>query len=130
MAEKKPLILIVDDEENFREIFSTRLSAEGFRTETAQNGKQAVEFAKRDHPDLILMDVKMPEMDGIEAFMRLQGDSQMQGVRILFLTNLGDPRTDLQEINRRLSKEMGAVGYFKKTDDLDSLVERIKNLVQ
>jgi len=73
------------NEENFREIFSTRLSAEGFRTETAQNGKQAVEFAKRDHPDLILMDVKMPEMDGIEAFMRLQGDSQMQGVRILFL---------------------------------------------
>jgi len=130
MAEKKPLILVVDDEANFREIFSTKLTMAGFRTEMAENGKQAIEKARRDRPDIVLMDVKMPEMDGIEAFMRLKEDADTDSIKVLFLTNLGDPRADIQEINRRLSKEMGAVGYFKKTDDLDLLIERIKNLVQ
>lgn len=130
MEGKKPLILAVDDDANFREILTAKLEAEGFRVDTAENGKIALEKAKHERPELVLMDVKMPEMDGIEAFFRLKEDPEIDGLKVLFLTNLGDPRIDLQEINRRLSKEMGAVGYFKKTDDLDSLVERIKNLVQ
>ena len=130
MAENKPLVLVVDDEENFREIFSAKLGAAGFQVETASNGAESIQKAKALKPNLILMDVKMPGMDGVEAFMKLQADPETENFRILFLTNLGDSREELQEVNRRLSKEMGAVGYFKKTDDLDYLVERIKNLVQ
>lgn len=56
----QPLILIVDDEENFREIFSAKLTAAGFRTETADGGEAAIAKAVIVKPDLILMDVKMP----------------------------------------------------------------------
>jgi CheY-like chemotaxis protein len=126
----QPLILIVDDEPAFREIFSAKLGADGFRTETAENGQIGVEKAKQLKPNLILMDVKMPVMDGPSAVLKLREDPETKDIKVAFLTSLGDPRMEMQEINRKFSEDFGAQGYLKKTDDLDTLNEKIKEFLK
>lgn len=125
-----PLILIVDDEPAFREIFSTTLGAHGYRTETAENGQLGIEKAKQLKPDLILMDVKMPVMDGPSAVLKLREDPETKNMKVAFLTSLGDPRQEMQEINQKFSEDFGAQGYLKKTDDLSGLNEKIKGFLQ
>ncbi|HUX35714.1 MAG TPA: response regulator [Candidatus Paceibacterota bacterium] len=127
--EKKSLILIVDDEAYFREIFSKKLMAEGFDIGTAENGKDAIEKAKQLKPDLVLMDVKMAEMDGVEALMKIKEGQETKNMKVAFLTSFGNPEEDVHNLSPRYSKEMGAVGYIRKTDDLDSLVSKVKELV-
>jgi twitching motility two-component system response regulator PilH len=125
MAEQK-LILIVDDEPAFREIFSAKFGADGFRVETAENGQIGVEKAKALKPDLILMDVNMSVMDGPTAVLKLRDDPETKDLKVVFLTNLGDPQKEMQELNHKFSQDFGAQGYLKKTDDLDALNERVK----
>jgi CheY-like chemotaxis protein len=124
-----PLILIVDDEPAFREIFSVKLTADGFRVETAENGAIALDKAKALKPDLILMDVKMPIMDGATAVLRLRDDPDTKGIKVVFLTSLGEPQAEMEEMHRRVSTEFGVQGYLRKTDDLDTLVEKIKGFL-
>ena len=123
------LILVVDDDPNFIEIFSVKLSSLGYAIETAHDGAEGIEKAKRLKPDLILMDVQMPTMNGIEALIKLKENAATAHIPVLFLTALGDPRTEVQDINRRLSREMGAVGYLKKGEDLNTLVDYVKNFL-
>ncbi len=125
-----PLILIIDDDPNFLEIFSVKLTAEGFRVETALNAEEGRTKTVSLKPNLVLMDVQMPGMNGAEAMMKLKADPATNGVPILFLTALGDPNVDAREIDRRFSKEVGAVGYLKKTDDLNTMAEYIRNFVK
>ena len=91
MAEQK-LILIVDDEPAFREIFGAKFAADGFRIETAENGQIGIEKAKALKPDLILMDVNMPVMDGATAVLKFRDDPETKDLKVVFLTNLGDPQ--------------------------------------
>jgi CheY-like chemotaxis protein len=126
----QPLILIVDDEPDFREIFSLKLKQLGYRIETASNGAECITKAKTLKPNLILMDVHMPTMDGATAVLRLRDDPTTAGIKIAFLTSLGDPRTEMQEVNSKFSEDFGAQGYLKKTDDLDLLAEKIKGFLQ
>jgi CheY-like chemotaxis protein len=121
-----PLLLIVDDEPDFLEIFSAKFSAEGFRVETAHDGEDGIRKAKSLKPDLILMDVKMPGLSGVDAVLRLKDDPETKNIKVVFLTNLGDPREEMQAINRRLSTEVGAEGYLRKTDNLDALVDQVR----
>jgi CheY-like chemotaxis protein len=125
-----PLILIVDDDVNFLEIFGTKLTAAGFRVETAKDGSEAFQKAKQERPDLILMDVQMPRVNGVEALLKLKEDPDCKDMKVMFLTALGDPRFDAQEIHRRLAREIGAVGFLKKTEDLDVIADRIRTLLQ
>lgn len=128
---QQPLILLVDDEDYFREIFTKRLSAEGFRVETAKSGEEGVKKAKELKPDMILMDVKMPGMDGVAAMMAIKADPRAKDTKILFLTSAGemfggshDHKADI-----RAAEEMGAVGYVMKTDDLANLAEKIRSFL-
>jgi CheY-like chemotaxis protein len=126
----KKLILIVDDEAAFREIFSAKLTADGFSVDTAENGELGLEKAKKIKPDLILMDVRMPTMDGPTAVLKLRADPEIKDTKIAFLTSLGDPRMEMQEMNSKLSQDFGAQGYLRKTDDLDILDGRIKDFLK
>ena len=125
-----PLILIVDDDPDFLEIFSTRLGAAGMRTETASDGNAALLKAKELKPDLILMDMIMPGMTGAEVLMKLREESSDQKVKLVFLSNMGGAQPEAQEINKKYSQDAGAVGYLKKTDDLDLLVNQILGLLK
>ena len=126
---EQPLILIVDDEPDFLEIFGTKLRAEGFRVETAENGKVGFEKVKELKPDLVLMDVKMPVMDGATAVLKMREDPEIKNIKVAFLTSLGDPRLEMADINKKFSAQFGAQGYLKKTDDLDLLCTEIRELL-
>ena len=128
MAEQK-LILIVDDESDFREIFRIKLSAAGFRIETAENGEVALAKAKALKPDLILMDVRMPVIDGPTALLKLRDDPEIKDIKVVFLTSLGDPQEDMKQINSTISKDFGAQGYLRKTDDLNHLSDEVKKIL-
>jgi two-component system OmpR family response regulator len=80
-------------------------------------------------PDLILMDVNMPVLDGPSAVLKLRDDPATKDLKVTFLTNLGEPHEEIQELNEKFSEDFGAQGYLKKTDDLGSLVEKIKGLL-
>ncbi len=126
----QPLILVVDDEEAFREIFSMKLAADGYRVETAENGKVGVEKAKQLKPALVLMDVRMPVMDGPTAVLALRDDPETKDLKVVFLTSLGDPRLEMQEMNSKVAQDFGAMGYLRKTDDLNLLNDRITAFLQ
>lgn len=126
---KPLLILLVDDEGSFREIFSTKLRAEGFEVETAENGDEGVTKAARLKPDLILMDMEMPGLNGAGAVIKLRENPETKTTKIAFLTNYGEPQNGLHEADRHFAKELGAQEYVKKTDDLDTIVDRVKELL-
>jgi CheY-like chemotaxis protein len=125
----QPLILVVDDEADFREIFAAKLSAEGYQVETAENGEIGIQKAKQLKPSLILMDVNMPAMDGAATVLKLREDPEMKDIRVAFLTSLGDPQAEIQQLNVKLFEQFGVQGYLRKTDDLDALAEKIKQFL-
>lgn len=124
------LILIIDDEPDFREIFSTRLGAMGYRTEVAENAELGIQKAKQLKPNLILMDMRMPGMTGADALIKLKDDPETKDIKVLFLSNIGDPQPQAQEVGKMYAQQVGAAGYLRKTDDLDKLMEQIRAFIQ
>lgn len=124
-----PLILIVDDEPDFREIFATKLKEVGYNIETAENGEEGFEMAKKTKPDLVLMDMEMPVLNGAGAVLKFKGDSDTKDIKVVFLTNYGDPRIEMRDADVHFSHELGANDYLRKTDDLDRIVEKVKSFL-
>ena len=128
----QPLILIVDDELSFLEIFRAKLSEAGFRVETASSGREGIEKAKTLKPNLILLVVKMPEISVAEVLFKIKEDPAIKDIDVVFLTNFGDPRAEIaetQDVEVKFSKESGAKGYLRKTDDLDLIVAQVKSFL-
>ena len=90
MKKKDIKILLVDDDPDILEIVSYNLSQEGYKVHTANNGKDAITKAKKELPHLIIMDVMMPGMDGIEACEQIRKIPELQQVIITFLTARGE----------------------------------------
>ncbi|WP_164658430.1 response regulator transcription factor [Tropicibacter sp. Alg240-R139] len=114
-------ILVVDDDPRLRELLTLTLNRAGFQVVTASNGQQALISATRDNPDLIVLDVGLPELDGLEVCRRLR---QTSDVPILFLTARDD------EIDRILGLELGADDYVTKPFSPRELVARIKTILK
>lgn len=125
-----PLILIADDDKEFREILVSKLKSKGFATKTASDGEEAVKMARANQPDLVLMDVRMPGKDGVAAMLDLQQDPHTKDIKVMFISNLGDSWPAITEVNRRLAQQIGAVDYFKKGGNLDELIEKIHAKIQ
>jgi DNA-binding response OmpR family regulator len=118
MAEK---ILIVEDEESLSETLSYNLERQGYVVETAAEGHLALEMARTINPDLIIMDIMLPGLDGMEITRILRKES---GVPILMLTAQGD------EIDRVLGLELGADDYMPKPFSMRELIARVKALLR
>ncbi len=86
MSENK--ILVVDDEEDILDLLELRLAANGYSVVTANNGKDAIRLAKEEHPNLILLDIMMPGMDGSEVAGILRNDPETKNIPVVFLTCL------------------------------------------
>ena len=119
----KPLILLVDDEEDILNIYSTALSQAGFEVVTSSNGAEAIEITKQKHPSLILMDVKMPEMNGVEAVLKLRQDSSTADTKIVFITAFDDPRLGM---DFKVAEVIGTIDVIKKGLSLNELVSKVK----
>ncbi len=101
-------ILIIDDDEDIRDLLSYNLEKEGFLIETAQNGLEGIKKALTFHPDLILLDVMMPEMDGIEVCENLRSNQQFKNTYICFLTARNEDYSQIAGL------EAGADDYISK----------------
>lgn len=119
-----PLILIVDDEQDIRNIIQYNLQKEGFRVQTAQDGVEGISIAKAIIPDLILLDVMMPKMDGIEVCEHLRSVSALNNTLICFLTARSEDYSQIAGL------EAGADDYISKPLKPKVLISRIKALLR
>ena len=114
----KKKILIVDDEPNVRRLVHTILSKD-FTVLEAEDGRQAIDVAGTQRPDLILMDMLMPRMDGLTACYTIKNDPTTKSIPVLMLTAIGF------ELNIKLSQQMGADAYMTKPFTSQDLLDKI-----
>ncbi len=119
-----PRILIVDDNETNRDILVTRLTQHGYDLIQAADGEECIEATKKSLPDLILLDVMMPKMDGIEATKRIKADASLPYTPIVLVT----AKADTKDVVAGL--EAGADEYLTKPVDQTSLVARVKSMLR
>ncbi len=124
MKKKDIKILLVDDEPDILEIVGYNLSQEGYQIFTAKDGKEAVAKAKKELPHLIIMDVMMPEMDGMEATEAIRKIPELQNVIITFLTARSEDYSQLAGF------DAGADDYISKPIKPKVLVSKIKALLR
>lgn len=121
---KEPFrILFVDDDPAILKLFGAKLGEVGFSLVYAKNGNEARDMAKRTKPDLIISDVVMPEMNGIELFQALRADPDTKDIPVIFLTSLEDRAESLQA-----ARELGALDFISKTIDLAEFAHRIQDI--
>ena len=104
-------VLVVDDERSIRMLCRVNLAASGMKVYEASDGRQGLELARRERPDLVLLDVMMPELDGWSVARELAADDETRDIPIVFLTARADPA------DRRLGEQLGGVGYVIKPFD-------------
>lgn len=114
-------ILIAEDEQTLRAVLADALSAAGFQVLLAKDGQDAVMQAQSSHPDLILLDVLMPRMDGRVALKALRDNPTTKNTPVIFLTNL----SELDTISEALDAEVS--GYIVKSDwSIEEIVRKVK----
>ncbi len=120
---QSPLILLAEDNEANASTISSYLGAKGYRLERARTGQEAVELAQTHHPDLILMDIQMPDLDGLEASRQIRADPRLSETIIVALTALAMP----QDSERCLAA--GINEYIRKPIKLKELAEAVRILL-
>lgn len=124
MKKRDIKILLVDDEPDILEIVGYNLSSEGYQVITAENGIEAVKKAKKEKPHLIIMDVMMPEMDGIEACEQIRKNSDLSNTIITFLTARGE------DYSQMAGFDAGADDYITKPIKPKVLVSKVNALLR
>ncbi|NNE09455.1 MAG: response regulator [Gemmatimonadetes bacterium] len=116
-------ILIVDDEVYILHILDFSLGAEGYEVITAADGEEALEKARQERPDLVVLDVMMPKVDGFEACRRLKNDPETRELPVILLTAKG------REVDRKMGIEVGADDYIVKPFSPSKLIQKIESFL-
>jgi DNA-binding response OmpR family regulator len=116
-------VLVVDDERSIRILCRVNLVASGMEVLEASDGRVALELARQERPDLVLLDVMMPELDGWTVARELAADEQTRDIPIVFLTARADPA------DRRLGEQLGGVGYVVKPFDPVTIGELVEGVL-
>jgi len=120
MAKK---ILVVDDETELLKAISILLKTSGYEVVTVQDGQEGLEKAKSLSPDLIVLDILMPKMDGYEVCRLLKFDEKYKSIPIIMLT------AKVQDIDKAMGKKVGADDYIAKPFETQDLIDKIKMYV-
>lgn len=120
----KQKILVVDDEQDIVDIISYNLTKEGYQVSTANNGKEAIRVAKEIYPDLIVLDVMMPEMDGIEACRLMRSMPEFKHTFMIFLTARSEEYSEIAGFH------VGADDYIAKPIKPRALMSRINAILR
>lgn len=123
--QRRKVILLIDDEPVIRRLFGGRLAQLGYELIYGADGNEGRELARRLKPDLILLDLNMPVMNGIEAARRMKSEDETKDIPIVILSN-----EDLSIESQKTLKELGARDYAHKSEEfqkLASLIEKIFN---
>ena len=124
MKNKDIKILLVDDDADILEIVGFNLQAENYQVFTAKNGKEAITIAKKENPNLVILDVMMPEMDGIETCEGMRKIPELQSTIITFLTARGEDYSQVAGF------DVGADDYITKPIKPKLLVSKVKALLR
>ncbi len=120
----KKLILVAEDDVFYANICKSKLTAEGFEVVVAANGDEALKFVANRKPDLVLLDLIMPNKDGFQTLEELRKNEKTKDLKIIVLSNLG------QDEDVKKAKSFDVLGYIVKTDiTIQDLVKVIKNVV-
>lgn len=118
-------ILIVDDDVDLRELYKTTLQNEGFDVKTAENGEDALSQIMQDKPDLIVLDIMMPKIHGMDTLDIIKATPETKEIKVLILSALSD-----QKMMDR-AKELGVVDYVVKSQsDMSTVVDHIKEALK
>jgi CheY-like chemotaxis protein len=118
-----PRIVIAEDEPDIRDLITFTLRFAGFEVTAGSNGEEGYELAKREKPDIIMMDVRMPKMTGYEACRKIKADPEIADIPFVFLSAKG------QESEIETGIAAGAVEYMLKPFAPDQLVTRLKEIL-
>lgn len=116
-------ILVVDDIADNSFLLKTILEGEGYQVEVADSGSQALNLIEAAPPDLVLLDVMMPEMDGFEVTERIRQNTDLPFIPILLITGYTEP-------SPADGFDVGADGFIRKPVDLDDLLTRVRSILQ
>lgn len=121
----KPKILIIEDDPFLAGMYVTKFGMEGFSVDLANDGRQGLKKAKDWHPDLILLDILLPIMDGFQVLQSLKRDEDTQEIQVVLLTNLGQK----DDVERGLS--LGAADYLIKAHFMPGeVIEKVRRLLK
>lgn len=122
--DEKKKILIVDDEKDMREILGNKFSVEGFSVFLAKDGEEGLKLAFKNHPSAILLDIAMPNMDGIQVLKNLRNDNWGNKVPIILLTNI----SDINKIEE--ARKLGIQEYMLKAEwKMGQVVNQVKKII-
>ena len=116
-------VLICDDDPAILRVLQVNLEVEGYETLLAHHGEEALEIANREKPDLIILDIMMPRLDGYQTCERLKGADDTKDIPVVFLSAKAQ-QSDIEE-----GKKYGVADYLTKPFDPDTLVETIERLI-
>jgi DNA-binding response OmpR family regulator len=125
MPERNKVLLVEDDPMVVR-MYQRKLTMGGFDLRVAFNGEEGLAALAKNQPDIVLLDIMMPKMNGFEMLKRVKNDERWKNIPVVMLTNLGDRAEDVEKC-----KGLGALDYWVKANlHLQDLVERIKKIIQ
>ncbi|MDO8601303.1 MAG: response regulator [bacterium] len=125
MPNQKNTILLIEDDSMIVRMYQRKLESEGFKVNLAFNGEEGLASLKKERPDLVLLDIMMPKMNGIETLKAVKADPSLKDIPVVMLTNLGDRPEDVQKC-----KDLGALDYWVKANiSLKEAVEKIKTIL-
>jgi len=125
MIKKK--ILIIDDEPDTLTYFSAILEDNGFQTITAESGDEGIKILSKDKPDLITLDITMPEMSGVKYYRAIHENEEWKNIPIIIITGISD---DFRTFISTRKKVPPPAGYLSKPVEEHELVEMVKNLLK
>lgn len=124
MAEKKQKVLLVEDDKMIIDMYTLKFTQEGYDVMQAENGKDGLDMAKKSNPDIVLLDIILPQMDGFTVLKALKADDKTKEIPVVLLTNLG------QDGDVKKGLELGAVDYLIKANFTPSqVVDKVKSLL-
>ena len=121
MSKEKPVVLIADDEADIRELVSFRLEQSGYEVVVAEDGRQALDLLREVKPDLAVLDVMMPHLDGYEVTAEIRRDEDLKGTPVILLT----ARAQEQDVQRGF--DAGADDYIRKPFSPQELRSRVES---
>lgn len=121
----KQKILLIEDDKMLLEMYTAKFTREGFEIATAENGSDGLKTARDMKPDMILLDIIMPKLDGFATLKEIRKDENIKNVPVILLTNLGQDQ-DIQK-----GKDLGADDYFVKANHTPTeIVEKVQELLK
>lgn len=118
------VVLLVDDDLTLREMYEERLKAEGFEIIQASNGEEAMQKARESKPNVVLLDIMMPKINGFDVLKDLKANDELKDIPVIVLTAL------IQDVDKVQGKKLGAADYIVKSETMPGeVIAKIKNAI-